>query len=594
MRKTISLLLLFGLLAGATTAEDEVPGISVLKVVSDEPDRSDSEAEDKILRKLIKTDVDLAVVDSPLKDVAELLSERLEVPIRLNVRALEDVALAPDIPVTFNLRGAKAHTLLRLLLRQLDLTYLVEPSGIVITTPGEAENHEQARFYPLADLLYPEPKQPGFQPDYDSLIDVITTSVEAESWSDGRPYLSPIADGLIILQMQEVHQLIASLLDSLRQTKSLPAGAYDTRPILAHPLARRTTETRQFLKGLTVTLDLQETPLSEFAQSLSRPELQVRIDGRALEDVSLAHDMPVTLKVQDAPLIDALNLLSERYDLAWYTFDNVLILTTPMEQETELETRVYPVRDILWHGLDVSDPKLREAIDQHLLRGFGGGGFFGNVFGTLEAKLEPLKLPPLNDYDTLIEALTIVEAGSWEELGGPGSIAPYDQADCLVITQTEQVHEKLIALLADIRRQQKPLDPATVLKELAAANQQAVVVTYAFAPTSSNRSLLSQDDLKRFAVRIKKLIATESWDEEEHFIDVTEQGLVVRQTAGVQRKVCDFLEASGFRIPAAPEVREPQGGMNGGGVSASKGDQPSSGNSSPQPTTPMNNQGGFF
>lgn len=589
MRTTMpAFLLLIGLLAGTSAAQDDASGISILKVVAEDPNRSDSEREQEILRKLIQTDVDLTFVESPLKEVTQLLSHQIDVPIRIQERALQDVGLTSEFPVTFDLKGVRAQTFLRRMLRKLDLTYSIEPAGIVITSAGEAEEHLPARFYPLKDLLYAEPVEPGSQPDYDSIIEVILTTIKPDSWSEGKPHLGPIGDGLVIPQMQFVHELIAGLLDAVRQAKSLPADAYRTEPILVHPLAQRTQQFRQRLHQTTISLELHKTPLSEVAKSLSGPDIQVLLDERALDDVGLDLDIPITLHEQDVSLAFALDQLVDPYDLAWYSVDRIVIISTPAEQETELETRVYPVRDILWRGLDVSDAKLREAISQQPFSGFRGR--FGRSWQTINTSLA---LPHFNDYDTLIDALTTVEESSWSRVGGPGNIAPFPQAGCLVITQTEHVHEKLITLLAEIRRHQKPLDPEIVRKELNAASDHIVVVAYDAIVGKSDAPRLSREDLTRISVRVKKLVAADSWDEDEHFIDVTEQGLIVRQTSKVQREIVDFLFPLGLLIKSNSTIIPSEGGLQGG-ISASKVDQQPAGSNASQSTTPMNNQGGFF
>ena len=79
--------------------------------------------------------------------------------------------------------------------------------------------------------------------------------------------------------------------------------------------------------------------------------------------------------------------------------------------------------------------------------GFGPGGGAGGP-GGFGGGVQP-------DFDSLIELITTtVEPDSWEELGGPGSVAPFATNLSLVVSQTQEVHDRLADLLAQLRRLQ--------------------------------------------------------------------------------------------------------------------------------------------
>src|SRR5262245_54127434 len=86
--------------------------------------KSRQSAADRIESELSKeTSVD--VVEQPLKDVMLLLSENHNIPILLCQKKLEEASVSPDTPVTKTLRGIQLRSLLRLLLKDLELTYVV-------------------------------------------------------------------------------------------------------------------------------------------------------------------------------------------------------------------------------------------------------------------------------------------------------------------------------------------------------------------------------------------------------------------------------------------------------------------------------------
>ncbi len=62
---------------------------------------------------------------------------------------------------------------------------------------------------------------------------------------------------------------------------------------------------------------------------------------------------------------------------------------------------------------------------------------------------------PQADFDSLIELITTTVAPTtWDDVGGPGSIAPFATNLSLVVSQTQEVHEQIADLLEQLRRLQ--------------------------------------------------------------------------------------------------------------------------------------------
>ena len=114
----------------------------------------DSPAEAKIAAALTeKTELDFT--DQPLSDVIEYLKAKHEIEIQLDSKALADAGVGSDTPVTRNIKGITLRSALRLLLGELDLTYVIRDEVLMITTKTEAENILSTRVYPVADLVIP-------------------------------------------------------------------------------------------------------------------------------------------------------------------------------------------------------------------------------------------------------------------------------------------------------------------------------------------------------------------------------------------------------------------------------------------------------
>ena len=76
-------------------------------------------------------------------------------------------------------------------------------------------------------------------------------------------------------------------------------------------------------------------------------QINILIDHRALDDVGMAGDVPVTFKLSDVSLHSGLNLLLRPLDLTWAICDEVLLITTPEEAENMLIPLVYDVGDLV-------------------------------------------------------------------------------------------------------------------------------------------------------------------------------------------------------------------------------------------------------
>jgi len=184
---------------------------------------------------------------------------------------------------------------------------------------------------------------------------------------------------------------------------------------------------RAALRSLTA-VDFVDTPLSEAADSLGRAHgITIRLDTRALEDVSLETDTPVSASLRGVSLKSALRLILEQLDLTYVIRDEVLMITTPEEAQEQQVTRLYPVSDLITYKTPSGEKWA--------------------------------------DFDTLITTLSsTIQPDTWEEVGGPGSIAPlsYGGTEVIAIRQTDEVHEEIAAMLAKMRGLAEPRDDGEV------------------------------------------------------------------------------------------------------------------------------------
>lgn len=343
-----------------------------------------------------------------LEKAAEMLRQRLGVSVVLDLRELWESKISPDMHVTFRASAISARSVLNRMCDEHKLGWMIHNDVLLITTPHHVDYQLDIRVYDVVDLVVTET---GWD-DFDHLIDVITTGVRPASWSSagGPGSIGQFALGksaaLVIAQTQEVHAEIATLLADLRKVagkKSLPT--YPAKPAEA-----------AIARALTKPLDVEyfETPLSDVAEHLADTlKVPVLIHRKALDEVNIRHDTPVTFRLPGTSGRSALSLMLGQLDLTWIIKDEVLLITTHQYADQNLEVRVYEVADLVTAAPD--------AVD----------------FNSLE--------------DSITEC---IRPSTWDHAGGPGSVSRFylGGIKAIVVAQTCGVHEEIDLLLADLRK----------------------------------------------------------------------------------------------------------------------------------------------
>jgi hypothetical protein len=109
-------------------------------------------AEVKILASLADDTV-LEFIDTPLEQVFDFLRDQHKINIEIDKKALDDVGIGTDVPITRSLKGISLRSALQLMLSELGLTYLVENEVLLITTPDVASSRAEVRVYNVTELI---------------------------------------------------------------------------------------------------------------------------------------------------------------------------------------------------------------------------------------------------------------------------------------------------------------------------------------------------------------------------------------------------------------------------------------------------------
>lgn len=165
-----------------------------------------------------------------------------------------------------------------------------------------------------------------------------------------------------------------------------------------------------------VHCDFVEKPLSSVLKKIGEEAgVEIRIDQRALESAGYGTDLPVTLTLEQIQLRSALDLLrrildnGRRVDFR-IAGDRILLGDIRPRDEDLLPVVFYPCVDLLYSA-DGAGPE---------------------------------------EDDLTYTVTSSLEAESWEELGGPGTI--YVESNGLVVTQTDEMQRQVAALLAALRQ----------------------------------------------------------------------------------------------------------------------------------------------
>lgn len=345
-------------------------------------------------------------VELPLKDVVEALSERHGIPIQLDIKAMDGVGVSSDTPVSRDVAGISLRSLLRLMLKELELTYMIRNDVLCITTPEVADNALSTRLYPIGDILARPPAISA-----DELMDVLTTTAAPTTWEEagGAGAIEQTLGCLLVWQTQDVHETVEEILAVIRQ--ALRPSAI-SGPLTAYDLPPRERYIAEVALRQPVSFSFRETPLKKAIDELKvKSGIEIQIDIKALDGVGVSSDTPVTLELDNISLGAALRLLLKNLDLTYMIKNEVLQITTPEVADNALATRFYRVESLV-----------------------DGGRWPGGETAGMQ---------------TIVDVMAkTISPSTWEDVGGAGSIAVV--GDLLLVSQTLDVHEQLADLLVGL------------------------------------------------------------------------------------------------------------------------------------------------
>lgn len=186
------------------------------------------------LREALEQPTAIDFVETPLCEAVQFLKEYHKVEIQLDLRALDELGLAADTPITRSMHGVSLRSALKFMLGEIDMTYIIKNQVLLLTTLDAAQDMLSMRIYPVVDLVVLKSGRYSAHP----LLQMITSVVEPDSWDDagGPGSIFDFRGSLVVSQSEEVHEKIDELLRLLRAPAVKRArDAVSDRPLLDDP-----------------------------------------------------------------------------------------------------------------------------------------------------------------------------------------------------------------------------------------------------------------------------------------------------------------------------------------------------------------------
>lgn len=164
----------------------------------------------------------------------------------------------------------------------------------------------------------------------------------------------------------------------------------------------------------TTELDFADQPLSDVVDYLKQKHgIEIQFDHAALKAAGVGSDTPISRTLKGITLESALDMILGELALTSVIHDEVLLVTSTAAAKGLMETRVYPVYDLVMTPAG--------------------------------------QLPPVDglDYDSLIAVLSEVAPA---EDGASTPLRAYRPAGALIVTRSLTTHRRLEKFLADLRR----------------------------------------------------------------------------------------------------------------------------------------------
>jgi len=179
--------------------------------------------QEKAILQALETPITLDLPDGKLEETLQWISDKFKIPFIIDKASMDQLMIGYDAPVKIKARQISTRTVLRKILGEVGLSYVVKDQVIQIMTPDRARGMLTTRVYYIGDLLGafdmrlpPVLNQIQTAQNLAGLMDYITKNVDPDSWAInergglGSIAFDPLRGALIVKQSAEVHYFLGS------------------------------------------------------------------------------------------------------------------------------------------------------------------------------------------------------------------------------------------------------------------------------------------------------------------------------------------------------------------------------------------------
>jgi hypothetical protein len=241
-------------------AEQATPAGEFCQCVGAENSPSAAKIEQALRGQLKSQGLDFS--DTSLEEVVGYIQEEYDIPVQIDTTSLEEIGIDPQEPVTVRLHGISLRSALRLMLKHLQLTYVIYHEVLMITTPEAAEAELLTCVHDVRDLMA-GPKDVG---GADALVNTIVKCISTETWAKnggGEAAIEFLKPGLLVIaQTRAVHEEVRGLLETIRNVqKQAPAVTSDAEKSAAAHADPNELVTRPYFLSLGQPAEPEEVRL---------------------------------------------------------------------------------------------------------------------------------------------------------------------------------------------------------------------------------------------------------------------------------------------------------------------------------------------
>lgn len=209
-------------------------------------------------------------------------------------------------------------------------------------------------------------------------------------------------------------------------------------PVRADDVDDTKREIMNKLETTKISLDFKDTNLSEVIDFLHEVTGINFVLSKSVQEKARSGELKVDIKLEDLPLRTALKLLLNLNDLTLVYKKGVLMVETKEERGSELDMKLYDVKDLLMKIRDFPGPSLELA---------SGEGETGPTTGIVEPDEST---HPFDDPEALVNIIRNATGG--DSVWGKDGVSIAISNGLLVVVHSAAIHKEIQELIVSLRQ----------------------------------------------------------------------------------------------------------------------------------------------